>query len=95
MTAEVTLSWTNPGDNTIRKYQVSTDGGVSYTDIIGSSAATTNHEVTGLTNGIEYMLALRAVNAYGNGNPADASVTPLWHARRTLGHAGRRPARPL
>ena len=81
---QVTLSWTNPGDNTIWKYQVSTDGGSNYTDINGSSWTTTTHTVTGLSNGTQYTLALRAVNAYGNGDPADAPAIPLWPAPANL-----------
>ena len=81
---QVTLSWTNWGDNTIWKYQVSTDGGSNYTDINGSSWTTTTHTVTGLSNGTQYTLALRAVNAYGNGDPANAPAIPLWPAPANL-----------
>ena len=79
----VTLSWTNPGDNTIWKYQVSTGGG-NFTDISGSSWTTTTYTVTGLSNGTQYTLALRAVNAYGNGDPANAPAIPLWPAPANL-----------
>ena len=77
---QATLSWINPGDNTIRKYQVSTDGGGNFTDISGSSRTTTTYTVTDLTNGTQYTLRVRAVNASGNGNPADADAIPLWPA---------------
>ena len=80
----VTLSWTNPGDNTIRKYQVRTDGGGNFTDISGSSRTTTTYTVTGLTNGTQYTLWVRAVNASGPGNPADADAIPLWPAPTNL-----------
>ena len=81
---QVTLSWINPGDNTIRKYQVSIDGGGNFTDISGSSRTTTTYTVTGLTNGTQYTLWVRAVNASGNGNPADADAIPLWPAPANL-----------
>ena len=87
----VTLSWTNPGDNTIWKYQVSTDGG-NFTDISGSSWTTTTYTVTGLSNGTAYTLALRAVNAIGEGPASTATATPLWAAPANLsatpGNAG-------
>ena len=57
--ARVTLSWTDPGNDSITGYQVSTDGGTNYTDIIGSSATTTTHDVGDLTNGFEYTIKLR------------------------------------
>ncbi len=89
---QVTLSWTNPGDNTIRKYRVSTDGGGNFTDISDSSYTTTTHIVTGLSNGTAYMLALRAVNASGEGPASTATATPLWGAPANLsatpGNAG-------
>ena len=81
---QVTLSWTNPGDNTIRKYRVSTDGGTNFADIEGSSYTTTTHIVTGLSNGTAYTLALRAVNAIGEGPASTANATPLWGAPANL-----------
>ena len=74
---QVTLSWTDPGDATIDKYQVSSDGGTSFADIAGSGASTTTHTVTGLTNGTDYTLAVRAVNASGNGAVATVGATPV------------------
>ena len=62
---EIALSWNDPGDSTITKYQYtqrSEDGGwAAWTDISGSGATTTSHTVTGLTNGTEYTIAVRAV----------------------------------
>ena len=88
----VTLSWTNPGDNTIRKYQVSTDGGGTFNHMNGSSYTTTTHIVTGLSNGTAYPLALRAVNAIGGGPASTKNATPLWGAPANLsatpGNAG-------
>ena len=81
---QVTLSWTNPGDNTIRKYQYSTDGGGTFNHMNGSSYTTTTHIVTGLSNGTAYTLALRAVNAIGEGPASTANATPLWGAPANL-----------
>ncbi len=80
----VTLSWTNPGNNTIRKYQYRTADGATFTDISGSSWTTTTHTVTGLSNGTQYALALRAVNASGGGPAATVNATPVWAAPANL-----------
>ena len=87
---QVTLTWTGPGDSTITKYQVSTDDGTTFTDIDinGSSAATINHAVTGLTNGTTYPLALRAANASAHGAAATVTATPLWPAPGLLAEPG-------
>ncbi len=81
---QTTLSWTNPGDNTIYKYQVSMDGGATFTNIGGSGANTTTYNVTGLTNGTGYTLAVRAVNNFGPGEAATMIATPLWPAPADL-----------
>ena len=39
---QVTLSWNDPGNDTITKYQYNTDGGTTFNDIPGSSATTTS-----------------------------------------------------
>ena len=83
-TRKATLTWDDPADSTIVKYQVSTDGGFNYTDIIGSSAVTTTHIVTGLTNGTAYTLALRAANDFARGAAATITATPLWPAPENL-----------
>ena len=69
---QVRLSWTNPNDASITKYQLShklksASGSAPFVDISGSSATTTSHTVTGLTNGQPYEFWLRAVNSAGNG----------------------------
>ena len=78
---EVTLSWTNPNDSTIIKYQVrqSDDGGTNWggwTDISGSGSTTTTHTVSSLTNGTTYDFELRAMNAGGYSREGSASGTP-------------------
>ena len=67
---QVTLSWVDPGNTTITGYQVSSNGGTSYSEISGSDANTISHTVTGLTNWTSYYFVLRAVNEAGTGAPA-------------------------
>ncbi len=79
---QVILSWDDPGNNSITKWQYRQKKGAGnygvWQDIAGSTAATATHTVTGLDNGIEYKFRIRAVNAVGNGAVSDeATVTPL------------------
>ena len=74
---KVTLAWTDPNDSTITGYQVSTDGGGKFGEISGSGAGTTTHTVTGLENGTEYTLAVRAMNDVGEGDASAANATPF------------------
>ena len=73
----VTLSWGDPSDNSITKYQVRQRKGSGawggWTDIAGSGSSTTSHTVSGLDNGSEYSFQVRAVNNGGNG-AASATV---------------------
>ena len=72
---QIALDWDNPNNTLITKYQYSTNGGTSFTDIPGSDASTTEYTVTGLGNGTEYTLAVRAVNASVNGEAATVTAT--------------------
>ena len=69
----VTLTWTNPGNPTITRYEYSVDSG-TWTAITGSDASTVTYTVTSLDNGTAYAFRVRTVNATGNGD-ASASVT--------------------
>ena len=84
---EITLTWTNPGDASISEYQVrrrlssattadASPWGTGWTTITGSSAMTTEHIVSGLTNGTAYTIQVRARNAHGVGPPATIRATP-------------------
>ena len=80
----IALSWTDPSDSAISKYQyrVSADGGTTWdpdwSDISGSGAATTSHTVTGLTNGTTYTIELRAVRGVDTaGAASSATDTPM------------------
>ena len=81
---QTTLSWSDPGDDSIYKYQVSIDNGTTFTDISDSSKSTTTTTVTGLTNGTGYTLAVRGVNWWGYGAASTATATPLWPAPTNL-----------
>ncbi len=77
------LKWTDPSDTTISKYQYRQKEGSNnyggWTDIGSSSATTTTHTVTGLTNGTQYTFKIRAVNSVGDGLESDeatATATP-------------------
>ena len=76
------LTWTDPSNTSISKYQVRHAAGTSvpantaWTDIAGSTATTISHTVDNLTNGTQYAFELRAVNASGDGAAATATATP-------------------
>ncbi len=74
---QVTLSWNDPGDASIVKYQYKQDNG-AWQDVAGSSSSTVSSTVTGLTNRTRYTFKIRAVNAEGNGPESNTVVaTPL------------------
>ena len=73
---EVTLSWSDARNATITRYEVSSNGGATFSTISGSGAATTTHTATGVTNGTVYTLAVRAVNDFGNGAASSITATP-------------------
>ena len=90
---EVTLTWDDPGDSNITGYQLSIDGGGSYSTISGSDANTASHTVGSLTGGTSYTFGVRAVNGAGamvdatpafvapdnfQAAPGDGKVTLTW-----------------
>jgi len=72
--ASATLSWANPRytGKPLSSYQVSSNGGTTWTNV----GMATSYTFTGLTNGTAYTLAVRAINADGNGATGTVSVTP-------------------
>ncbi len=82
---QVHLQWTAPisdGGNTITGYEYQQKTGStpfgSGINISGSNANTTEHTVTGLTNGTNYTFRVRAKNPMGEGLPSnEASATPV------------------
>ena len=79
---EVRLSWGDPDDASIDKYQYSTDGVTGFIDIdvedIDYSVANTiGYTVTSLTNGTEYTFHIRAENATGVGPASAIDAKPL------------------
>ena len=79
---QVTLSWNNPNNASITRYQYrqSADSGSNWspdwTNITGSDKNTTSHTVENLSNGTKYTFEVRAVNATGNGVAVSVSATP-------------------
>ncbi len=77
---QVTLSWTNPGDASITRWEYQQRRGTfksygrTWTAIGSSSATTTTHVVTGLTSGTGYGFKVRAVNASGNSVASDEAI---------------------
>lgn len=71
---KIRLTWNNPNDGSITKYQYTINNGANWSDI---SDSPTSHTVTSLTNGTTYAFKLRAVNGAGPGaESAEASATP-------------------
>ncbi len=81
-TAQVALSWNDPSDSTITKYQVRHKEGANFDpgdtglwgDIANSGASTTAHTISGLKVGSVYVFQVRAVNAGGNGASSDEAT---------------------
>ena len=81
-----TVSWTAPGDggSPITGYQVEVRSGATVVQSALVGPEVRSHTFGGLTNGTNYTLAVRAVNARGTGAEGTAAVTPF---------VPRRPAR--
>ena len=78
---EVRLNWTDPGDAAVTAYQLLYYSGVrppqpSWNEIPGSGAGTTDHVVTGLTNGTTYTFELRPTAGAAAGDSSVATATP-------------------
>ena len=78
---QVKLTWTDPDDDSITRYNMRQKRGSAawgrWTAIPGSDADTTTHTVTGLDNDVEYRFRIRARNSGGNGaQSAVVEATP-------------------
>ena len=80
----VTLGWTDPENDDITKYQISTDGGSNFINILCSDDTPTGHTVAGLTNGTSYTFVVRAYDESGPGASATVTATPLLPAPTEL-----------
>ena len=80
---QVVLSWSDPDDDSITRYEVRYDktgerNSAAWSAIPGSGARTGSHAVTGLDNDAEYSFQLRAVNPSGEGSATDwVTATPV------------------
>ena len=80
---QVVLSWSDPDDDSITRYEVRYDktgerSSAAWSAIPGSGANTGSHAVTGLDNDAEYSFQLRAVNPSGEGSATDwVTATPV------------------
>ena len=81
--ASATLTWSDPSDSSITGYSVrhATDASAfaggsppGWISIPASSATTTSHTVSGLTNGIRHHFQLRATNSDGDGPAAQTTI---------------------
>ena len=81
---QATLTWHDPYDGSITKYRyrqfvVSGGGWGAWMDIPDSApgeANATSYTVTGLTNGVRHVFAVRAVNVCGHSTSSLAITTP-------------------
>ena len=78
---QIALSWDDPDDASITQYKYRLRSGTSrwgrWAVIPQSGPATVTYVKTGLTNGTAYTVRVRAINASGNGAPAQVGpVTP-------------------
>ena len=80
----VTLRWGDPDNDSITKYQISTDGGSSFINVHCGVSTATGYTVTGLTNGTSYTFQVRAYDESGPGASATVTATPLFDAPTTL-----------
>ncbi len=83
--AQVKLTWTDPDDDSITRYQLRQKKGSAawggWAAISGSDADTTSHTVTGLDNDVAYRFRIRARNSGGNSAPsAVVEATPAASA---------------
>ena len=77
----IALTWTNPADTTITRYQFRersehSTGWHCWRHLYNSTAATTSHTVPGITNNLRYRVQLRAHNPHGASPTTETTATP-------------------
>lgn len=85
----IALSWTDPSDSSIIRYQFRerTDSEADWRcwrHIYNSTASTVAHTMPGITNDVRYRVQVRALNAVGASTADETSATPTA-ARTTPG----------
>ena len=80
----VIISWDDPDNDAITKYQYSTDNKATWTDITDAAALRDRtYTVTGLTPETNYNVNLRAVNSYGRNGDASEQLAALTRTAPT------------
>ncbi|MDE2991715.1 MAG: fibronectin type III domain-containing protein [Chloroflexota bacterium] len=74
--SKVRLIWTHLGDDTITKWQYSSDDGATWIDIPDSDSSTRSHDVAGLDAGTSYTFKVRACNDFCGAASGTLSATP-------------------
>ena len=77
----IALSWNNPSDSSIVEYQFrERPSGQSawrcWRRLWNSTSATVGHTMGWITNGVNYQVQVRALNAAGVGPPSQTAATP-------------------
>ncbi|MCY4373533.1 MAG: fibronectin type III domain-containing protein, partial [Spirochaetaceae bacterium] len=74
----IVLTWDDPGDASIHRYEVQVGSDPRpWEAIAGSDAGTVVHRLTGLANDVAHEVRLRAVNVVGPGQASTARAVPL------------------
>ena len=73
--AQAVVTWDNPNDSSIVRYERKLDGD-AWTAIANSGASTTSYTFTNLVNARTYAVSIRAVNGFGASVPAGVTVVP-------------------
>ena len=74
---EITLTWDDPGNNTITSYEYSIDNGVTFSPIPNAHSTTTTHTITDLNVSTKYNLAIKAKNQTGESDQATLTINTL------------------
>ena len=91
--SSISMTWDNPGDTTITKYQrrhklSSASSYGAWQDIPGSRASTTSYTLSGLQSNSSYAVAIRAVNSASTGNEEGSTVSARTDPARPIRSGG-------